>query len=92
MFIRVNIKSFVCFCANSYPRNTYTDFSSGYLSDSGSTLSQMESVEVPAKPEWRCRAAGECTIDNEQCTMGGEVGLEVGRWWSMGGGIDLLMR
>ena len=54
----MNIKSFVRFCANSYPRNTYTDFSSGYLSDIGSTLSQMERAEVPAKPEWRCRAEG----------------------------------
>ena len=33
----------------------------------------MERAEVPAKPEWRCRAAGECTIDNEQCTMGGDA-------------------
>ncbi len=30
----------------------------GYLSDIGSTESQMERSEVPAKPEWRCRAAG----------------------------------
>ena len=45
----------------------------------------MERVEVPAKPEWRCRSAGECTIDNEQCTMGGKVELEVERWAGMAG-------
>ena len=45
----------------------------GYLSLIGSTLSQMERVEVPAKPEWQCRAGEECTIDNEQCTMGGDA-------------------
>ena len=30
----------------------------GYLSDIGSTLNQMERSEVPAEPEWRCRAGG----------------------------------
>ena len=55
----------------------------GYLSLIGSTLNQMESVEVPAKPECRCRAAGECTIDNEQCTMGGGVKVS----WAVMGGV-----
>ncbi len=55
-----------------FPQYVYGDVL-GYLSAIGSTESQMERVEVPAKPEWQCRAAGECTIDNEQCTMGGEV-------------------
>ena len=33
----------------------------------------MERAEVPAKPEWRCRAGG----------SGGKVELEVGRWVGM---------
>ena len=41
----------------------------GYLSDIGSTLSQMERAEAPAEPEWRCRAEG----------GGGKVELEVER-------------
>ncbi len=42
----------------------------GYLSAIGYTESQMERAEVPAKPEWWCRAAG----------GGGKVGLEVDGW------------
>ncbi|MBR3578920.1 MAG: hypothetical protein IKN98_09080 [Bacteroidales bacterium] len=41
-----------------FPQYAY-GLKDGYLSAIGSTLSQMERAEVPAEPEWRCRAAGQ---------------------------------
>ena len=51
----------------------------GYLSDIGSTESQMERSEVPAKPEWRCRAKGGYRLQGAVVRVRGMGGMVLRR-------------